>query len=346
MICLDSIKIKTPIDCVEIEGLSNIGSNRKFDSISRNGILEKSILNEKEKPIGFKSATIDHMGNNLILELSAKILLDNYLKGICINTIEQMFYSINKYLGIVINLEQALNNSDILRTDVTVNVPFEMELFPELKNWMHSAFMNVNYQVTNYQKPNNKGLVVTGLYISKKDRIIFYDKGEEISRNTKANKTFARHVNDFPKLINQAKNIVRQEINLTTHKQMRSNFRTLNINLGSILASQQQVSYNYFMGLQKNDLSKINVLSGNEAEIRQAIGYKGVISQLNFNEGLIIAMLKTNYGTKNWDKYWHGRNGKKGYKQWLSEAKLEQLNPLNPGQDLLDIYTNNLKKVS
>jgi hypothetical protein len=345
MICLDSIKIKIPIDCVEIEGLCNIGRNRKFDSISRNGILEKSILNEKEKPIGFKSATIDHMGNNLILELSAKILVDNYLKGICINTIEQMFYSINKYLGIGINLEQALNNSDILRTDVTVNVPFEMELFPELKNWMEAAFWNVNYQITNYQKPNNKGLVVAGLYTTKKDRIIFYDKGEEISRNTKANKTFARHVNDFPKLINQAKNIVRQEINLTTHKQLRSNFRTLNINLGSILTSEQKVSYNYFMGLQKNDLSNNTTLSLTISEAMKMYGYKGVLRDLNFDERLIIAKLKTEYGS-NWSKYWHGRNGNKGFKQWLAEAKLNQLNPVNPSQDLLDIYTKNLKKVS
>jgi len=160
--------------------------------------------------------------NEVIIEASAKILDDDYYEGLSLKTLREFFDKLNE-TGIININEHGIAETSVLRCDVTDNVKLKSK--SELKSYLRALSLIENEK---YIKRVYRDSVVFEKNVKTyKERIILYDKAEELKKDKNANRKWLK---DF-------ENVLRVEQNITSFDRIRAAFEVETTNLIDVLSS-------------------------------------------------------------------------------------------------------------
>ncbi len=242
MVNLDSIKLLLPNDCLQSMS-KNLGTEVTKKDKSR---TQKNIIFDKLGIRGMSRINIDLVSQNTTIELSAKILRADYIKGINKDTIMQVMDEVNSHNIVKFNSQKAIDEGQILRLDVTDNLNLKLLDKTILYKTLSTLPLHKKIKTTFYNTKTNLGIVFKGDQVSKKDRMIFYDKTMDLTYKDKS-----LHKTDYTnKVLTDFKDIIRVEQNLTSFKQIRDYYKTINIK--DILISDTKANYLKFDKMTKD----------------------------------------------------------------------------------------------
>lgn len=291
MIRLDSTTIKIPHfgswdvkleDCIKF---------KVTYPISRDGIFPEQkptnttfMIPSQDLKKGVKSIKVNN--ESLLVEVSAKILKSNYFEGINQDTIEQVWDVIGSIPQIKLGKE-SINEASILKCDCTHTLSIEQPI-PSILNALKLYPIN-----SKYSKKDHKGesLIFNHKGSTKRERLILYDKKVELLSQEK-DKQF---VDSILSKIEENRNLLRVETNLSKHRDMREIFNvpskqkfegcsllevlqsrehpTLKI-YDKILSSNQELKFEFFNIQEIEYFKKIQPSAMIKIE-----GYKGVLEK-------------------------------------------------------------------
>lgn len=273
---LDSIKILAPIG--SIDNYNHLLYTDKLESDSDNVTSQKSVL-RYSNTVGLKSVVIDRIKENVCIEMSAKVLLNDYSRGLNINTISDAIGNINKGNEIRFN-STFLDSAEILRADVTDNIK-PLQYSDSFYSSLSTIPIAKKYHIDLYKTKNNLGIVFKGNQKTVRDRMIIYDKCTDIANDRK----FAKYVNTH-KILNDFKGVARVESNHSQFKQLKKFYDSRN--LIDILQSDVKLNYDIFSRITSRadsiELSLFNEFEGKKwKEVIKYIGYKGLIEMFDYD---------------------------------------------------------------
>jgi hypothetical protein len=243
--------------------------------------------------VGFKRVTYDTKKNEAVLELSAKVLKDQYFELINKNTIERVFSEVNTFSPITFNVGNAIDTTRVLSMDCTNNLKLSREPIDYVLA-LNQIRINEKYQVSDYKQPGkNVGIVIAGKQKSFKERVIFYDKQVNILSDS-----FLKKEPYHASLVLQHKGILRVETNLTSFAKIRQYAKSTTM-LKDILTSTANPNLTIFDKITKrnSDFQLYLELENGEYsgmtfdQIRKRIGDKAIIKECNYDINLIIQFI-------------------------------------------------------
>ena len=175
----------------------------------------------------------DYNKQELVLEFTGKILMDDYPQLINRNNIVQCLETING-MGICrIDTEAILAHGEICKCDVTKDIPSTQmqEIIAQLKQSL------TNYDKWTCAKYQGNGLVIyntvkTDRY---KKRLSIYDKQKEL--NKACNREFLNTISNKQQLLDYFQDKIRFELNIDTKAQIRLLLGVMDNRLHSVLSS-------------------------------------------------------------------------------------------------------------
>jgi len=175
----------------------------------------KDVLRDDAKPFGINHIKISDF--KLELNVSAKLLHDNYTKGISFKTIDELIINLNSTGVISIDAQIFLDTAIVKRcdpvTNININKPIENYF-----NALNLLTINDKYNITPYRTANNKSGISGVTAIAKastvKDRMSFYNKVEQLKKDPEFDIA-------FPQLREYFKNKIRIESNLRGEKNIK-----------------------------------------------------------------------------------------------------------------------------
>lgn len=186
---------------------------------------------------------VDYLENELVLEFTGKVLLDDYPKLINKDTIRSCIENINKIGVCILDVEAIIKEGDVCKIDVTQDVSCEdcKQLTQDIRACVH------NY---NRHLPSIKG----GNFVieknvktpSYKKRLTIYDKQQEM--NLAASRSFLNAVKDPFKLVDYFNGKVRFELNLNSQEQIRKSLKITDTSLISVLESTSSPISDFLLG--------------------------------------------------------------------------------------------------
>ena len=223
MIRLDKIKIVSSLN-----NISNINEN-EFKTIIKDGIiLEQSFSMLSPYSLYIEA---DYEENELVIEITGKVLKDSYYKLINRDTIRQCFHNINDMNLCTLNIDGILSDGKVVKCDVTRDV-----IYPNCQK-----LSDIKANVRSYKKYQVK-TIGNNLEITKsvktktcKCRLIIYDKEKEMHLAT--NREFLSSCKDGKSLLNYFNGKVRFELNLNSMKQIRKFLNISETSIDSVLSS-------------------------------------------------------------------------------------------------------------
>lgn len=235
---LDSIKLIVPIDALEYltpteTAETAIITNSPYQEV----ILSKLLKIRKENlAFGVNYIGIDVIGEEIIIELSAKVLQEQYFDLITINTIEHAIHNLNKSKGIKLKSDYVIENSKLLRADVTSDIT--VSLYPP--DYIHALRLSEidgKFIMDEYHK--NSSIIFRRRSKKSRGRITIYLKYPELLLNkNKRLKEFFNY-NNYYKLL-------RVEQNLKDFESLRKAFDVEERTLLEILNSSKNPNYELF----------------------------------------------------------------------------------------------------
>ena len=175
----------------------------------------------------------DYNKQELVLEFTGKILMDDYPQLINRNNIVQCLETINE-MGICrIDTEAILAHGEICKCDVTKDIPSKQmpEIISQLKQNL------TNYDKWTCAKYQGNGLVIYNTVKTDKykKRLSIYDKEKELKKA--CNREFLNLVKDQQGIIDYFKGKIRFELNIDTKAQIRLLLGVMDNRLHSVLSS-------------------------------------------------------------------------------------------------------------
>jgi hypothetical protein len=300
MIRIDSNKMAFPIDCIESIDYYYF---EKYESKITKEIKQieevKFLLNNKYKFLGLKGITINKRKGEIILETSAKILAyyHNYFEGINKNTISQVFETINKKnIGIIFDIDKCLESGHFLTLDVTTNILIQDCMIKDRIRALESLKYNLKYPPVSYNKKNNNGIVFKGNQKTFKSRLSFYDKYLEMSlkENGKLRDLLG------PEGVEQFKNILRVECNLTSFKSIRDKCNSQTNQIMDVLNASGNPCFDLFIKIIKQGTinSYNSPPESSFSELTKRLGVEKIILDFEYDWPRLNKFILSNYGEK------------------------------------------------
>lgn len=324
MISIDSNKILIPFDCID-----SFDSDAFFNKpIYKAGNLLQNKYTANGIIPGLKSIEVNPTANKVVIETSAKILKDNYLQGINVNTIEQYVDSINSTK--VIHIKRAkIDQAQLLAVDTTQNIAWnDRTSFSDLIHSIQLSSVNPKYTSSLFNEKNNKGLVFTGNQKTVKTRMIMYDKFTELTAK-KDNQEFLKSCSNPYQLIENSKGIIRVEQNTTSFKSIRDRLSVSNNDLMTVLASTANPNFKLLDTITSlHSLEQLELFERYRdkemtiGEIVRMEGMRNIIEKCAYDKNLLKEFLKSL--SDKWDSWYYDRNGKPGFKTVLQRMKFEK----------------------
>lgn len=226
MLKFDKMKLVTKIDYINDIDYSKFIVNSKEDNI----LYYKY---QKERPFHLL-VMVNYQHNELIIEFTGKILLDNYTNLINIYTAKDCLAQINK-LGIChLNIDSIMNDCNVVKCDVTKDVE---------SNQIQDITNNIRQNLSNYKKWITRSYQKEGITIENvvktpkyKKRLIIYDKAKELQ--TTNNQHFLNAISHPDEMLLYFNNKIRFELNINTMDQIRKLLNIPNNSLLEVLASK------------------------------------------------------------------------------------------------------------
>ena len=325
MVSIDSNKIQLPFDC--LAAFAKDSFYGKPTTKAGETLQEKySITNPMP---GLKSIAV-FPGNKVIIETSAKLLKDNYLKGINLNTLDQYVDSINS-TGLIHIKRANIDKAQMLLADTTQNIAWnEKTSFSDLIHSIQLCSVNPKYSTDLFNERNNKGLVFRGNQKTIKCRMILYDKYTELIAK-KENKDFLSSCANPNKLLASAKGIIRVEQNNTSFKSIRDRLKITDRSILSVLNSCANPNYKLLQDITSlHSLEQLELFERYRntqmtiGEIVKMEGMRTIVEKCNYDKNLVKEFLKSL--SPKWDGWYYGRNGNPGLKAVLQRMQFEKHN--------------------
>jgi hypothetical protein len=205
---LDSMYVSVPFDMVKV----------LFDGyVERREYLNEIVVDCEYKTfelLGLKYVKIDKLKKRVEIEVSAKILKENYLKKISVDTIEQVFREIERY-GVLkfLDVYEAIENACLFRGDFAKDLRLQEN--PNLYVFeLKRAVQRMSKRKWNIEEgKGNTSVVFKEKKKTNRLRTIFYNKEVEMLRGE-----------EFKRLgieIEAFKNVLRYEINARSFENIR-----------------------------------------------------------------------------------------------------------------------------
>lgn len=217
MITFDKIKLVSKLDYLTVI------NHEVFEIRTKNNITTL-VFNQKKPYSLFLQVT--PIVNEVVIEFTGKILLDDYPRLISHETISNCLENINKLGFCKLKTENIIEDSELVKCDVTKD--FQLVLKNDIKKILISQQSNFKFHIQKY---------LTGYTMTKdvktdncKMRLSIYDKFAEML--TAPNKPFLNELDDSEVLMNYFKNKYRIEANLITKEHVR---KYLNISDNSLI---------------------------------------------------------------------------------------------------------------
>jgi len=206
MITLDSTTLCLPLAIVKKKYFSGI-----VDIKEKDGEVIKRVEAMNYDLLGLKRVEIDYTNEIVKIELSAKILHENYFKLISIDTIEEVFERLNDYGILEFNINEAIENAKILKCDFTKNVKVKEPVRRYIRD-LGVVTERISKKKWNIEEHKNyESIVFTEKKKRNRIRAIFYDKQAEMLKDRNAKEL---RIGNF-------KNVLRFEINAKTFENIR-----------------------------------------------------------------------------------------------------------------------------
>ena len=286
---------------------------------------------------GIRKTYIKETNNEIILDFSAKILLDDYNKLVSIDNIQQCIERYNEVSPMQLDVSKVIEDSRVLNCDTT------QMIYPKYGiNLCADSLMMLSTKdrckVTRYKKKQNSGLQFDASILKEKRRLILYDKFSAITKGLKTTNIFLSKCNNPTKVINQCKDSLRVEQNHCTLKSIRNRFKVIDNNLLSVLQSAESVNYNFFKSVKQQekqkkelgyqfDLFEFAEKKRNISHLVKEVGYRGIIVMCNFDIDKIRGVLSL-YA----DKEERTRQQFNKCKEYMNIMLREQFEENNKGQ--------------
>ena len=296
MLRLDSIKILAPMDTLIEYDTKHFKEKKEVE----NGLLMSDTLTTQNIDFGFNRFVIDKKANNLVIEVSAKLLKDDYAQGINIDTFEQVISNINASKRVKIDASMIYSKGQLLRADVTDNIKMDTYKGSDLYTDLACIPLQPKYDITPYGKAtaNRTGLVFKGKQKTFKERVILYDKSIEL-QSTALGNAFLNSINRS-KLLNSFKHTYRVEGNFTQLKTIRKYIGSNQ--LSDVLASNEKVNYKLFKKITScaniNTLTLFDKYEGMTwRAIKERQGIEGLINSAEYNWQYIEMLIRKYNGS-------------------------------------------------
>lgn len=178
--------------------------------------------------------------NELTIEFTGKILHDRYPLLISEDTIYECFDNINKMHKCKLATDSIINDSTLLKCDVTKDVTCDnIGLLTE----------KIGSCITNHKRyacPSYRNNLVISKNVStsnRKIRLCVYDKEEELKRPE--NKAFLSLLKDSSRVLDHFEGKARFEMNLNSKRQIREMLHIPDNGLLTVLRSSEQPIFNF-----------------------------------------------------------------------------------------------------
>lgn len=250
MLKLDKLKIKTNISYIK-----NINNN-SFEIIAKDGVIKKYHYYQKEPYL--LSIKVDNTNNELIIEFTSRILKDDCINLINIDSIKQCLDNINKLRICNIDVENIIKNSTVLKCDVTKDI----QINQPVKNIISQIARSIkNYNRWKPKTYRNEGIALEKVVKTKKykSRMVIYDKHKELTR--KSNNLFLLSLEKRTNVLNYFKNKLRFELNINSMVQIRDLLMIRNNELLTVLNSRSNPIHYVLNGILDQ---KVNTLHSTE----------------------------------------------------------------------------------
>ena len=199
MLTFDKIKIVT-----YIQNIKDINHNY-FKTISQGDYI-RGYRYSKKTPYTLIIDTNNEKGE-LVIEFTAKVLLDKYPKLINKDTIRECFDNINRLDICTLDTDAILNASNVVKCDVTKDFDGNIK---DIKNYIRQNLANYRKWTAEYHQGSG-GIIVKKTATTDAKRFVIYDKGSEMWRKTNA--AFLSTLTDKERTLDYFKGKVRFEIN-------------------------------------------------------------------------------------------------------------------------------------
>lgn len=333
MLRLDSIKILAPIEAIKDFHNNSFTHSAK----SKGGVKVSDVLSVDNLHFGINRVAIDNKANNITLDVSAKALKSNYAEGININTYEQLIDNINKTNIVNLNAEVIYGKGQLLKADVTDNVIFNDYKGSNFYSDISLIPLPNKYEITQYNRRTNKGVVFSGKQKSFKERQIMYDKIVELFSNRKG-KAFMHSI-DSNKVVKDFKNSIRVETNFTQLRKIREYIGSNQID--DVLSSEKKVNYDVFNKITKQANTEILYLFDRYEgmtlkETINRVGIEGIIKNAQFNWQFIDMFLKNKVPS-------NYRRARKKFQEVFNELQSKEK---RADTTIIKLFLNALSKVA
>lgn len=294
---IDSIKIQLPIEC-----LDNYNES-VFDTVKTNSaqLPETKIqykLNTK-RPLGLKDIFIDQTKGYLNLEMSGKILKENYFKLINIDTIENVFENVNASGLIELDIPSSVENAEVLSCDITTDL--HIKDIPKHLRSLSAYRINRKYDCKVYpssvvfkRNVTTKGLI---------EQQTFYCKETSMK---KSDRELLKYVS-----IKDAKNVLRCESRCKTFQQIRNAIEGTDLSLLSVLQSEAKPNLKIFNRITQeiepaeyHNIQKFQTLidmkeTYKHKDIQKELGMYAILQLCDYDLELVKVYLATNSTANN-----------------------------------------------
>ncbi len=240
MIVLDSMTIAVPSNLVEV---TDSCFSHTFDS---GGNLLRKVT--KSNILGFNA--IEVKPDITRIDVSAKIILEQYKDGININTIGRVLDTINA-TGIIRLKSNTLTDYKVHKCDFVANFHTNKP-HQDYYNALNLIY-NPRYTNAMYEKISKNGFAFIGKQSGSNKYMKFYDKEKELYRS--CNKPFVKIVG-MPNLMNDFKDVIRIEYRAITHEQIRIYSEINSNDLDSLLRGVGNPLYKVFCEILRGNSIK------------------------------------------------------------------------------------------
>lgn len=310
MVSLDSIKFELPIDVISF---NTNGSNCISRETKKGGKVVSNTHSYSSLDFGLNKISYNEMTGKVVSSMSAKLLKDNYSKGISLNTIEQLCSEINKHKVIDLCPSVLLEYGQFRTLDVCSNVELE-NTNQSISGVIGYGCMNSIYNVQHFNRKKGSSYVATKQVSTYKRRQTGYEKLKELIASD-----FIKHNPKYAKQF--TKNTLRVESNIVNFKEMKRQFKVLDNNVGAILGSVENVNYNVFSEIiskgKQLELSGLVVSKAENVRLDDVIKSVGWIQTFNeFNNDLsaVKQWIKASFKRTSHNDYY--KKAEKHYKEF------------------------------
>ena len=294
---IDSIKIRLPVECL-VNYKEIAFDTITTDSMQLPGSKIQYKLNTK-KPLGLKDIVLNQTQGYATLEMSAKILKENYFSLLNLNTIENAFDNVNASGLIQLNIPSSVENAAVLRCDVTTDL--HIQDIPKHLRSLSAYRINRKYDCKVYPSSVvfNRNVTTKAL----KEYQTFYCKATDMK---KKDRELLKYVS-----IKDAKNVLRCESRYANFQQIRNAIEGTDLSLLSVLQSEAKPNLKIFNRITQEidetdyyNIQNFQTLIDMKAsfkhkDIAREISFASILKMCNYDIGLVKIYLSTNSTANN-----------------------------------------------